>query len=299
MKRLAGVFVLCAVVAASTEAQEVFWAKGSSGLIPRGALVAGTEPGNPELYLCRADYRGGVHPGKVVASRCNIGWGDKEIVLSDFEVLLASASSVEWVPASLGEIPIYALPAGSEPNRPVLYACRAEHSEGWHPGKVVGAHCSIGYGGREYRIDEYEVLTTPPRWQSGTRGSFPEGALSGGWEPGRPDLYVCRARYADGDHPGKLVGSYCNIGWGRKEHALADYEVLVAPAELAQWIPGRDGEVPRGAFVGGSEPSRDLYVCRAEYEGGVHPGKLVERHCNIGYGGYEVMMLVYEVLVLE
>lgn len=43
--------------------------------------------GNERYRICRAPYRGGVHPGKVVAGRCNIGWGGRELVIDGFEAL--------------------------------------------------------------------------------------------------------------------------------------------------------------------------------------------------------------------
>ncbi|HEX2955939.1 MAG TPA: DM9 repeat-containing protein [Chitinispirillaceae bacterium] len=134
-------------------------------------------------------------------------------------------------------------------------------------------------------------------WVPASNGTIPPGAVVGGHEPGR-DLYVCRATYHDGVHPGKLVGNCCSIGWGGREITLPNYEVLVSsvPSSL-QWVPASNGAVPSNAVVGGHEPGRDLYVCRAAYHGGVHPGKLVGNCCNIGWGGREIMLLNYEVLV--
>jgi hypothetical protein len=134
-------------------------------------------------------------------------------------------------------------------------------------------------------------------WRQASGGGIPAGALKGGQEPDR-DLYVCRGAYEGGVHPGKLVGQACNIGYWGREISLPDYEMLIsaAPSSL-QWVPTSNGAVPPGAVVGGHEPGRDLYVCRAEYQGGVHPGKLVEGHaCCIGWGGEEKYFGDYEVL---
>lgn len=50
------------------------------------AYVGGGAQG--ESYrICRAAYGAGVHPGKVVRGRCNIGYGGREIVLDQFEAL--------------------------------------------------------------------------------------------------------------------------------------------------------------------------------------------------------------------
>ena len=64
----------------------VKWAS-STGRLPANAFIGGSEPGR-KLAVCRAPYKGGTHPGKVVAGKCNIGWGGKEIVLRTFEVLV-------------------------------------------------------------------------------------------------------------------------------------------------------------------------------------------------------------------
>lgn len=68
------------------------WVAASGGTVPAGAIVAGHEaaPGNEPLYICRATVNGGVHPGKLRSAfkGCNIGWGGKETVTGDYEVLV-------------------------------------------------------------------------------------------------------------------------------------------------------------------------------------------------------------------
>ncbi len=56
-----------------------------AGDLDRAYIGGGS--GNDKYRICRAAYRGGVHPGKVVAGRCNIGWGGREIVIDAFEAL--------------------------------------------------------------------------------------------------------------------------------------------------------------------------------------------------------------------
>jgi len=50
-------------------------------------VYGGAERGR-KLGVCRASYKGGTHLGKVVAGKCNIGWGGKGIVLKSFQVLV-------------------------------------------------------------------------------------------------------------------------------------------------------------------------------------------------------------------
>lgn len=135
-------------------------------------------------------------------------------------------------------------------------------------------------------------------WVDARAGEVPAGAIVGGWEPGRT-LYVCRAWYRDGWHPGKIVGETCNIGWGGNEVTIETYQVLVGDGLEVSWVRASDGGVPAGAFSGGSEPGRpNLYVCRGYYRG-YQPGKIVGSSCNVGYGGKEILLNPYEVLVPE
>lgn len=133
-------------------------------------------------------------------------------------------------------------------------------------------------------------------WKAGAGGSVPSGAIAGGSEPGRT-LWVCRANYNGGTHPGKIVAQNCNIGYGGREITLRNYEVLTGNSSALRWVGASNGAIPAGAVAGGSEPGRTLYVCRARYNNGVHPGKVVARNCNIGWGGAERLINSYEVLV--
>ena len=62
---------------------------------------------------------------------------------------------------------------------------------------------------------------------------------------------------------------------------------------------------PQGAVYSGTERNNinegvKLYVCRVAFQGGVHPGKLIDssrRRCNFGWGGDEWYSLTYEVLI--
>jgi len=138
--------------------------------------------------------------------------------------------------------------------------------------------------------------TAALNWVAATGGQVPAGTVTGGQEPGRT-LYICRANFEGGVHPGKLVGSNCNIGYGGREVEVRSYETLVQQGVVPlRWVAATGGQVPAGAVTGGQEPGRTLYICRANFEGGVHPGKLVGSNCNIGYGGREVEVRNYEVL---
>lgn len=109
-------------------------------------------------------------------------------------------------------------------------------------------------------------------------------------------LFVCRANYNGGLHPGKLIAGRCNIGWGGNEISLSHYEVLVAKRPMA-WIAAANGYVPPKAVIGGYQQNQQLAVCQAQYNGGTHPGKVVANMCNFGWGGREITIPYYNVLV--
>jgi hypothetical protein len=55
--------------------------------------------------------------------------------------------------------------------------------------------------------------------------------------------------------------------------------------------------VPANAVPGGQAGEVTLPVCRASYQGGVYPGKVVDGNCNIDWGGKEVVLTKFEVLI--
>ena len=138
----------------------------------------------------------------------------------------APGAGFSWVPATNGAVPAGAVAGGSENGHP-LFICHASNGGGLHPGKVVAPNCNIGYGGQEVTVPQYEVLVGPPgHWVAASGGAIPPGAVPGGFENGHP-LFICRTHYATGVHPGKVVGTNCNIGFGGHEVTVPQYEILV------------------------------------------------------------------------
>ncbi|MGB0575667.1 MAG: DM9 repeat-containing protein [Alphaproteobacteria bacterium] len=107
------------------------------------------------------------------------------------------------------------------------------------------------------------------------------------------NLAVCSASYKGGWHPGKVVSGKCNIGWGGKERVIRTFQVLTTKGAKFSWSKNKRA---KNQVVGGKENGRSLYVCRAYYKGGSHPGKVVSGKCNIGWGGKEIKLSSYEVL---
>lgn len=137
-----------------------------------------------------------------------------------------------------------------------------------------------------------------PQWISMRTGEpLPSDVVIGGGQPVPPaTLYVCHAFYRGGLHPGKWYQGRCNISWGGNEISLSRYEVL-ASNEPLRWVPASYGAIPAGAVEGGYENHRPLFVCQADYHGGRHTGKVVGQSCNFGWGGSEITVPYYNVLV--
>lgn len=78
--------------------------------------------------------------------------------------------------------------------------------------------------------------------------------------------------------------------------------LLSAQAQVS-WVTIHDGQpLPKNALVAGAERTSNttelpVYVCRAPHGGGVHPGKLLNGSCQIGYGDSVITKSSYEVAV--
>ena len=116
-------------------------------------------------------------------------------------------------------------------------------------------------------------------------------------------IYVCRAPFAGGVHPGKFVegANKCNIGYGGKGYEIPDYDLLVSESGSPLWVKCCDGAGVTSTREGGNENGHPLFVCRARYPGhGVHAGKTATEwnppHCNIEFGGKEIELTDFDLL---
>ena len=126
--------------------------------IPANAVVGGSQYNpNSVFYICRANYRGSLQPGKFLGGNCNIGWGGREIIKQHFEILV-SRKPLTWVEGSYGNIPHHAIAGGQENGNP-LFICQADYENGTYPGKIIGNNCNFGWGGQELMTPHYNVLT--------------------------------------------------------------------------------------------------------------------------------------------
>ncbi|KAJ8027314.1 Natterin-2 [Holothuria leucospilota] len=107
--------------------------------------------------------------------------------------LIATFTTVigqDWIPASNGDIPDYAVAGGTDDRYygDTLYVCKGDINGDEASGKVGSHHkgCHLPYCGAEIEVDPYYVLTNPPwqeftlDWTSGTykKGSVPSNAVS-------------------------------------------------------------------------------------------------------------------------
>ncbi len=138
-------------------------------------------------------------------------------------------------------------------------------------------------------------------WVPASGGAIPPGAMQGGYESGGEPLFVCRVSYNGSVQPGKVRPGFggCNFPFGGQEVTRPRYEVLVGTG--FDWVPGNGG-IPGGAVQGGYDippQSPPLFVCQANYNGGMHPGKIRPdwTSCDISWGGQEIFVDAYSVLV--
>jgi hypothetical protein len=204
---------------------------------------------------------------------------------------VAAAGGARWEPAPGGRVPAGALAAGRAQGQE-LYVCKASYKNGEHVGKVFNRACHIGWGGEEVVLHDFQVLVEPGgvSWLDPRRR--PARPVGGSVDGRR--LLVCRARHQNGVHYGKEYEGRCHIGWGGREVAVDRYQILSAPG--ARWVRS-SGAAPAGAVGGAAAQGREMFVCRARMPDGVHPGKLWEGSCHIGWGGREKKADSFEVLV--
>lgn len=135
------------------------WVASSGGRVPPRALAGGEDNGQP-IFVVRANFNGGLIPGKLIESHgcAYIPWGGTENAVSEYEVLCDCNGT--WVPNSGGNIPPSAVTAGQTEEGEPLYIGRVLHGGSLTVGKVQPSHsvCYIPYGGQEMGFPDYEIL---------------------------------------------------------------------------------------------------------------------------------------------
>ena len=187
MSRCAAAVVLGAVMFALDASAQLSWVQ-NTGTRPNNAVFGGREANGEPIPIGRMEYRGGLHPGKVVAGQCHTGWGGKEVFTSDFEYLVANGGVITWVRPQGERLPAGAFVAGSE-NGENRYIGRVNYRRGVHSGKVLTSAgdliCNFSWGGNEIveRVN-FEVLVyeapqrAVPRRNNKQRDDAPAGVVS-------------------------------------------------------------------------------------------------------------------------
>ena len=136
-----------------------------------------------------------------------------------------------WVQVSKGNLPNGCEFAGQEADGNPLFIARAWYENETHIGKTrkefEGA--LIPWGGKEIKIESYEVYVGTQKWIDAQNGEIPMGALVAGQEADGNPLYVARAKFGGGMHIGKVSPRFgaALIPYNGRENAVQKYQVLV------------------------------------------------------------------------
>ncbi|KAJ2656419.1 hypothetical protein IWW48_005040 [Coemansia sp. RSA 1200] len=143
------------------------WVSASNGHIPPNAVQGGIEKDGTPLFVARAIYKGGLHPGKagqhLEGGGCNIGFSHKEVAVSEYQVLCGDASRLRWVRQE-GPLVIQGFvpyPAGHEESGEPLYIAKTLYDGSQQLGKCaphIKKGMSFPYSHKEKTTDSYMVL---------------------------------------------------------------------------------------------------------------------------------------------
>ncbi|KAJ2753774.1 hypothetical protein GGI19_002895 [Coemansia pectinata] len=136
------------------------------------------------------------------------------------------------------------------------------------------------------------------QWVSASDGFIPDKAVQGGVEKDGAPLFVARAMYKGGLHPGKagrhIENGGCAIGFGHKEVNVREYQVLCGDASQLHWVK-QDGQLSIKGFKpveGGHEDSGEpLYIAKTMTEGSQQLGKCaphIKKGMSYPYGHKEL-----------
>lgn len=144
-------------------------------------------------------------------------------------------AQVQWLPSEKVK-PTEAVKVKHQEGN-AIEVCRCLFNRNWYAGGVLEGKCSIGWGGKEIKKADYELLVKSPNmqisWQDIKGFGIPAGAVVGGRENTRFS-YVGRLLQADRNFQlGRIVksksGYEFHYGMGGKEEIAKDgFEILIA-----------------------------------------------------------------------
>ncbi|KAJ2792984.1 hypothetical protein H4S07_007184, partial [Coemansia furcata] len=146
---------------------ELKWVAASDGHIPPNPVQGGIEDDGKPLFVARAIYKGGLHPGKagqhLGGGGCAIGYGGKEVGVSEYQVLCGDASKLRWSAQDgiLNLEDCVPYPAGHEESGEPLYIAKTLHDGSQQLGKCamhLKRGMSFPYGRKEVLAEKYMIL---------------------------------------------------------------------------------------------------------------------------------------------
>lgn len=166
--------------------------------------------------------------------------------------------------------------------------------------RLIQVHLSDTWG--SYKMWSSNRAVTGQFFVAASGGSVPSGAAHvSAKESNGAELFLARGTHNGGVHIGKVRSGFTGMStaYGGQEVTISNYEVLVATANT--WVRVTPGSsFPANALpVGHESDGTPLYAGRVAYNGGVHLGKVRPGFSgtNIGYGGLEVTVTTFDVLV--
>ncbi|KAJ2725341.1 hypothetical protein GGI07_001349 [Coemansia sp. Benny D115] len=151
----------------SADTQQLEWVKATNNGIPPHGIAQGVEKNGHSLYIARAFFQEGLHPGKAAPHLANggfaLGWGGKSYGLSEYYVLCGNVNRTRWVSVE-GAVPhdnLKYVVAGHEKGGEPLYVAKGVYQDTVQLGKA-GHHLpggmSFAFGDREVGLRSYMVL---------------------------------------------------------------------------------------------------------------------------------------------
>ncbi len=118
-------------------------------------------------------------------------------------------------------------------------------------------------------------------------------------------IYICKAPFKDGIHPGEIYKGKCKITYGGESHLQKVYQVLTGTSDYVKWEYEYFGTGNDKNFIAGFEPInstnfngrlRPLSLCRTIYKNRIHVGKQFTGYCEINDGNKEITQTFYQIL---
>jgi hypothetical protein len=121
----------------------------------------------------------------------------------------------------------------------------------------------------------------------GFNGFVPRNAVPGGVVHGTP-AFICQGDYQGEPHPGRITPMGCAVAFGGQEYISPIETILIGHHYYWQDFNPAAG-IPPNAVLGGTEGGAPIFVCQAQLDDGIYPGKLVgDNNCYVAAHHVEV-----------